>query len=198
VTPGAGAVVPQLPAPSQTPPLQGVPWTAGAHVPEPSSHWLDTHSVPPHFGVPTQPPKAHVSEPGKTQRFPSEHKVPSGAAGVEHFPLAGLHVPATWHWSAAEHATIVPGVQTPASQASLESHAFPSLQGVPSDADGFEQRPDPRSQAPTVWHWSAAVHVTGLDPVHVPPWQASDRVQASPSLQLVPSTAFGFEQAPVD
>ena len=34
-----------------------------------------------------------------------------------------------------------------------------------------------------MWHWSAAVHVTGLLPVHAPAWQASLWVQALPSSQ---------------
>jgi hypothetical protein len=41
------------------------------------------------------------------------------------------------------------------------------------------------------------VHVTGLDPVQVPFWQASVWVQAFPSLQVVPFAAVGFEHAPV-
>jgi hypothetical protein len=31
------------------------------------------------------------------QALPSLHDVPSGAAGFEHMPFAGLHVPAVWH-----------------------------------------------------------------------------------------------------
>jgi hypothetical protein len=41
------------------------------------------------------------------------------------------------------------------------------------------------------------VHVTGLEPVQVPFWQASVWVHALPSLQVVPLDAVGFEQAPV-
>jgi hypothetical protein len=33
--------------------------------------------------------------------------------------------------------------------------------------------------------------------VHTPAWQVSVCVQALPSLQAVPSAAFGFEQTPV-
>jgi hypothetical protein len=54
------------------------------------------------------------------------------AAGFEHTPVAGLHVPATWHASEAEHVTVAPGVQTPTWHVSFESHLLPSLQLVPS------------------------------------------------------------------
>jgi hypothetical protein len=41
------------------------------------------------------------------------------------------------------------------------------------------------------------MHVTGFDPVHTPPWQASVWVHAFPSLQAVPFALAGFEQRPV-
>jgi hypothetical protein len=41
------------------------------------------------------------------------------------------------------------------------------------------------------------VQTTGLDPTHVPDWQASTSVQALPSLQAVPFDAAGFEHDPV-
>ena len=31
------------------------------------------------------------------QAFPSSQVLPSGRAGLEHIPVAGLHVPASWH-----------------------------------------------------------------------------------------------------
>jgi len=65
-------------------------------------------------------------------------------------------------------------------------HAFASLQPVPSAAVGFEHWPVAESHVPATWHWSDAVQVTGLAPLHVPLWQVSVCVQASPSLQLVP------------
>src|SRR5437773_1983770 len=77
-------------------------------------------------------------------------------------------------------------VQTPALQASPSVLASPSLQGVPSGVTGFEQVALSGSQTPASWHWSWAVQTTGLTAVHVPPWQVSLCVQASPSLQLVP------------
>src|SRR2546422_7478831 len=77
-------------------------------------------------------------------------------------------------------------VQTPALQASPSVLASPSLHGLPSGVTGFEQVALSGSQTPASWHWSWAVQTTGLTPVHVPPWQVSLCVQASPSLQLVP------------
>ena len=41
------------------------------------------------------------------------------------------------------------------------------------------------------------MQVTGFDPVQVPLWHASVRVQAFPSLQATPLAAAGFEHAPV-
>jgi hypothetical protein len=45
--------------------------------------------------------------------FPSEQLVPFAFVGLEQIPLAGLQVPAVWHWSLAVHVTGVPPVQTP-------------------------------------------------------------------------------------
>ena len=63
--------------------------------------------------------------------------------------------------------------------------AFPSLQGVPSAAFGFEHAPVPVLHVPAVWHWSLALHTTGLLPVHASAWQVSVCVHAFPSLQVV-------------
>src|SRR6185436_12414504 len=87
--------------------------------------------------------------------------------------------------------------QLPAWHASACVQAVPSLQAVPSAAAGLEHAPVAGSQVPAVWHWSLAVHVTGLEPTHVPLWHASACVQAVPSLHAVPSVAAGLEQAPV-
>jgi len=74
---------------------------------------------------------------------------------------------------------------------------LPLAQLVPFGAIGFEHVPVVGSQAPTAWHWSEAVHVTGFEPTHVPLWQVSVRVHALPSLQPVPLATAGFEQAPL-
>jgi len=94
--------------------------------------------------------------------------VPSASAGFEHVPVDGLHVPAAWHWSAATHVTGFAPVHVPLSHASVCVHALPSLQVVPFAAAGFEHWPFEGSHAPTEWHWSDAVHVTGFAPVHAP------------------------------
>ena len=55
-------------------------------------HWsgaAQVKAVPPHV-----PP---VQTSFLVQAFPSSHAVPSAAAGFEHMPLVGSHVPATWH-----------------------------------------------------------------------------------------------------
>ena len=46
--------------------------------------------------------------------------------------------------------------------------ALPSLQEVPLGAFGFEQVPVVGLQVPAMWHWSLAMHVTGLEPVQAP------------------------------
>src|SRR5205814_2290622 len=55
---------------------------------------------------------------------------PSLAAGLEHWPVAGLQVPGMWHWSDAVQTTGVPGAQVPAWQSSLPLQALPSPHGV--------------------------------------------------------------------
>jgi hypothetical protein len=74
--------------------------------------------------------------------------------------------------------------------------ALPSLHVVPSGAAGFEQTPVWVLQVPGTWHWSCAVQTTGFAPRHVPVPQESVRVQALPSLHVVPSGAAGLEHCP--
>ena len=71
--------------------------------------------------------------------------------------------------------------------------ALPSLQAAPFAAGGFEHCPVDVLHAPATWHWSKAVHATGLPPVQTPLWHASVCVQAFPSLQTVPFVATGLE-----
>jgi hypothetical protein len=47
--------------------------------------------------------------------------------------------------------------------------------------------------APATWHVSDGVQTTGFEPVHAPLVHVSVCVQASLSLQAVPSGAVGFE-----
>jgi hypothetical protein len=100
------------------------------------------------FGLPpTQTPATHVSV--CVHGLPSLQLVPSGFAGLLHVPVAGLHVPAVWHWSAAAQTTGLLPVHAPAWQLSVCVHAFPSLQAVPSFFAGFVQRPVLGVHAPT-------------------------------------------------
>jgi hypothetical protein len=124
------------------------------------------------------------------QALPSLHGIPFALFGFVQTPVEVLQVPATWHWSSAVHVTAVPGMHAPEWQVSLVVHALPSVHDAPSAFAGFEQTPVLGLQTPTAWHWSWAVHVTGLAPVHTPPTQVSLCVQALPSLHEVPSERF--------
>jgi hypothetical protein len=84
-------------------------------------------------------------------------------------------------------------VQVPAWQVSVRVHAFPSLHAAPFAFAGFEHCPVVLSHEPARWHWSLAVQVTGLVPVHDPAWQVSVRVHPFPSLHAVPLAFAGFE-----
>jgi len=124
------------------------------------------------------------------QGLPSSQAVPFGL-GAGH-PVAGLQAPAAWHWSAA-HVTGVP-VHVPFWQVSFVWHR-PLSHVAPFVLFGFEQAPVAGLQVPAVWHWSRAVHVTGV-PVHVPFWQVSP-VWHRPLSHVAPFVLFGFEQMPV-
>jgi len=75
--------------------------------------------------------------------------------------------------------------------------ALPSLQEAPSGLAGLLQAPVAGLQVPAVWHWSEAVHTTGSVPTQAPATQVSVCVQASPSLQAMPSTGKPARQIPV-
>src|SRR5947207_1121263 len=126
----------------------------------------------------------------------SSQRAASGLAGLLQTPGAGSQVPAVWHWSAAVHTTGFAPTQAPAWQVSLCVHALASLQLVPLDLAGLLQAPDAGLQTPAVWHWSAAVHTTGLAPTQMPASQASVCVQALPSSQGAPSSLAGLLQTP--
>jgi hypothetical protein len=129
--------------------------------------------------------------------LPSLQLVPFVATGFEQAPLVGSHVPATWHWSIAAQTTGFDPVQAPLWQVYVCSHAFVPVHAAPSVTVGLEHAPVLGSHVPGTWHWSSAVQVTGLDPMHVPLSHVSVCVHASPSLQVVPFAAVGLEQTPV-
>jgi hypothetical protein len=194
----------QLPAVQTSPVVQGLPSlqalpfaavgfeqvpVVGLHVPG-AWHWSDAAHV---TAVPAHEPLVQTSP--VVHALPSLHAVAFAAVGFEQVPVLGLHVPATWHWSDAAHATAVPP-HTPLVQTSPVVHALPSLHAVPSATAGFEQVPVLRLHVPAVWHWSDAAHATAAPP-HMPPVQTSPVVHALPSLHAVPFAAVGFEHTPV-
>lgn len=75
-------------------------------------------------------------------------------------------------------------------------HAFPSLHGVPSAELGVEQTPVLGLHVPAVWHAVGEGHESAVPP-QTPAWHLSFKVQALPSLHVVPFVAFGLEQRPV-
>jgi hypothetical protein len=132
----------ESPCVQRLPSLQGVPSGAAGleHVPVVGSqapatwHWSGGAQV---TGFePVHDPLAQAND-WKHALFPV-HAVPSGAVGLEHWPVAGLQVPAWWHGSLAVHVTWLPAVQTPDWHVSFRSQPFPSLQAVPFAATGFE------------------------------------------------------------
>jgi hypothetical protein len=84
----------------------------------------------------------------KSHALPSLHAVPFGAVGLEQVPVAGLQVPATWHWSSAVQVTGFDPVHVPAWQVSVCVQVLPSLQVVPFGAAGFEHAPVVGSHVP--------------------------------------------------
>src|SRR5207253_3198105 len=139
--------------------------------------------------LPTQLPLWQVSV--CVQALPSVHGVPSALAGGAEERGAGMHGPATWHWSRAVQVTGLLPTQLPLWQVSVCVQALPSLHGVPFVAVGVEQLPVAGLHVPATWHLSRAVQVTGLLPTQLPLWQVSVCVQALPSVQGVPSALAG-------
>ena len=127
---------------------------------------------------------------------PSLHEAPFVLFGFEHAPVCGLHVPTSWHASDALHETGLAPVHTPAWHVSVCVQRLPSLHAAPFALFGFEHAPVCGSHVPTTWHWSEALHVTGLAPVHTPAWHVSVCVHALPSLHEAPLALFGFEHTP--
>src|SRR5439155_1225821 len=158
----------------------GVRWSEGAHA----------------TGfVPRQAPAWQVSL--CVQALPSSQGAPLGLAGLLQAPVAGLHVPAEWHWSEAVHTTGFVPRHAPAWQVSLCVQSLPSSQGAPLDLTGLLQAPVAGLQVPAEWHWSEAVHTTGFVPTQAPAWQVSVCVQSLPSSQGAPSDLAGLRQVPV-
>src|SRR5207245_304041 len=75
--------------------------------------------------------------------------------------------------------------------------ALPSLHGAPLGLGGLLQMPVAGLQAPAVWHWSAAVHTTGVAHTQAPASQVSVCVQALPSLHGAPLALAGLRRGRV-
>jgi hypothetical protein len=123
--------------------------------------------------------------------------VPAGCDGFEQTPLVGSQAPSVWHGPGAAQVTVLAGVQVPIWQESASVHALLSLHGVPLATGGFRQMPVDGSHVPELWHWSAAVQVTGAPGWQVPAVQTSPCVHVLPSLHDVPFETAGLEQVPV-
>ena len=105
--------------------LEQVP-VAGSQVPA-TWHWSE--AVQTTGLLPVQSPLWQVSV--WVQALLSLHAVPLLAFGLEHWPVAVLQVPATWHWSSALQTTGFEPVQVPFWQVSVWVQALPSVQAVP-------------------------------------------------------------------
>jgi hypothetical protein len=143
---------------------------------------------------PPAPGAAHPQPP-----VPPPPPASGGAQGVPEcwHPVAWLQVSVVQaSWSSQLNAE--PGTQAPPWHRSPWVQLSPSLQAAPlGAAESKEQVPVAGSHVPGTRHWPAAVHITGLRPVHMPLWQMSICVQALPSLQDVPLRTGGLEQVPV-
>jgi len=115
---------------------------------------------------PTQTPLWQLSF--DVQTFPSLQAMPLAATGFEQTPVAGAHVPTSWHASLAVQTTEFDPTHVPPRQASVVLQPLASLHGPPSGAFGFEQTPVPELHVPARWHASLAVQTTGFPPVQMP------------------------------
>src|SRR5256884_8150518 len=79
--------------------------------------------------APTQAPASQVSV--CVQALPSSHGAPLSLGGLLQTPVAGLQVPAVWHWSAGVHTTGVAPTQAPGARASVWVQAVPSSKSDP-------------------------------------------------------------------
>ena len=77
---------------------------------------------------------------------------PFALAGFEQIPVAGAHVPTSWHGSLAEHTTELEPAHTPLWHVSDCVHKLASLHAVPFDFAGFEHTPVAGVHVPAVWH----------------------------------------------
>jgi hypothetical protein len=125
--------------------------------------------------------------------------VPFGRGCAWQAPVAGTQTPMLHALSRLLQETGVPGWQArvPRLQVSTPLQGFPSLQS-PSTAQpqalASKLQPLGSPQLSTV-HAMPSVQLRA-EPLHPPARQVSPVVHARPSLQVVPSGLFGFEQVP--
>ncbi len=98
--------------------------------------------------MPAQAPAWQVSL--CVQALPSLQGAPLDLTGLLQVPVAGLQVPAEWHWSEAVHTTGFVPTQAPAWQVSLCVQSLPSSQGAPLDLAGLLHAPVAGLQVPAV------------------------------------------------
>jgi hypothetical protein len=119
--------------------------------PDPGAQASAVQSLPSsQFGppVPVHVPAWQVSV--TVQALPSSHAAPLVLLGFEQLPLAGLHVPALWHWSEGVHTTGFEPVHVPVWQVSVCVQAFVSLQLVPLGRGESPHSPVPVLHTPTL------------------------------------------------
>jgi hypothetical protein len=145
--------------------------------------------------VPVQTPAWQLSL--WVQGLLSLHGVPLLAGGLEHIPVPGLHVPATWHWSIAVHEPGFDPTHVPFPSQAYVRHWFDPLQVVPTFAGGLEQMPVVASHVPATWQPSLAVQVTEGVPVHTPATQAYESHLLGPVHGVESGFCVGAEHIPV-
>jgi hypothetical protein len=97
----------------------------------------------------------------------SLHADPSGRTEFEHTPVPGLQVSVVQVLLSLQLTGSEPA-HAPDWHESVCVHAFPSEQGAPLGAFGFEHTPVAVLQVPTRWQASLALQTIGFEPVHVP------------------------------
>lgn len=96
--------------------------------------------------APTHCPVWQVS--GPVHAFPSSQATLFALVGLEQVPVRVSQMPTVWHWSNAEHTTLLEPTHTPPWHVSVLVHKLPSEHGAPSDTTGFVH-PDAGTQTPT-------------------------------------------------
>ena len=144
---------------------------------------LQSSAAPPHTPAVQESAVVHAS--------PSSHVVPSVTATCEHVPPLQLSV--VQALLSLQSIGLLP-THAPDWQLSVCVQASPSSQVVPSATLTCEHVPPLQL---SVVQALLSLQSIGLLPTQAPDWQLSVCVHASPSSQVVPSSAAGFEHRPV-